>query len=814
MDENLLKDYSRAILESSPEAIVVVNGEGLVILASPSVSTVLGYDPDDLLGLEFSLLVAHEDLEAFQQAVRQSRQTQSPGLCSHRFRHGTGRGVSLETAICTIGSDSGAGLVILHSRDMSLRAKIEEQLRLFSSAVEQVDEAMVLTDKDGVIQYVNRAFEVITGYSRDEAVGRTPRILKSGRHDAAHYENLWATVLSGASYHGVVINMRKDGTTYHEDKTITPVKNEAGEVTHFISTGTDVTRQKLAEEKLIEGTERYALSVRGANDGMWDWDFRIGHVYLSHRWKTMLGYDTDEVGDHPEDWFRLVHPDDLAELKTQIKAHVAGSSPHLEHEHRMRQRDGSYAWVLTRGQAVRDGEGKAYRIAGSMTDITFRKRAEEQLQHDALHDALTGLPNRTLFMDRLTQACHRARRKGEKRFAVMFSDLDRFKLINDSLGHLAGDQLLKEVAARIRSCLRATDTVARLGGDEFAILLEEISTDLEATVFAERILQQLAQPFLIEGREVFCTASIGISLFNENCPGPDGIVRDADAAMYHAKERGRSRFALFDSAMQSRALEVLELETDLRRALADNGLKVHYQPIVTLATGRIAGFEALVRWPHPSRGLLPPGDFIPIAEENGLIYSLGLFVLRESCRHLRVLQSQFHSSPPLTMSVNLSGLQFLRPELVGHLDLILKEFGLDPKTLKLEITESSLISHAEHAQKMMAQFKAQQIGLVLDDFGTGYSSLVNLRRYPVDTIKVDQSFVKSMLQDEQSRELVRTTISMAAGLKMDVVAEGVETEAQARVLKEMRCDFGQGYYFSRAVDEPGTAELLSKGSFS
>ncbi len=327
VDENLLKDYSRAILECSPEAIVVMNGEGLVILASPSVGTVLGYDPDDLMGQEFSLFVAHEDLEAFQRAVRQSRQTQSSGLCSHRFRHGTGRGVSLETTICTIASDSGAGLVILHSRDVSLRAKIEEQLRLFSSAVEQVDEAMVLTDKDGVIQYVNRAFEVITGYSRDEAVGRTPRILKSGRHDAAHYEKLWATVLSGASYHGVVINKRKDGTTYHEDKTITPVKNEAGEVTHFISTGTDVTRQKLAEEKLIEGTERFALSVRGANDGMWDWDFRVGHVYLSLRWKTMLGYDAGEVGDHPEDWFRLVHPDDIAELKTQIKAHVAGCFP-------------------------------------------------------------------------------------------------------------------------------------------------------------------------------------------------------------------------------------------------------------------------------------------------------------------------------------------------------------------------------------------------------------------------------------------------------------------------------------------------------
>ena len=811
MDSRILQDYGRVILESSPEAITVLNRDGIVIFAGPATKTVLGYDPDQLAGQSLPAFVAPEYQEALADSLGRVRETGMAGEISYRFLRGDGRWIMVESAIASVRSDGGGHLFVLHSHDITVRDKIAQSLKLFSSAVDQIDEAVVLTDREGIIQYVNKAFERATGFTADEAVGRTPRILKSGKVEGSVYETMWQTILSGRSYHGVLINRKKDGTLYHEDKTITPVFDASGTVTHFVAIGTDVTRQKMIEEKLFHGAERFALSLRGANDGLWDWDFRTGRIHFSSRWKSMLGYEPHEVEDGPEDWFNLVHHEDLAELKTQIKSHISGMTPHLEHEHRIRQKDGSYAWVLTRGQAVRDDTGKAFRIAGSQTDITLRKRAEAQLAHDALHDALTGLPNRTLFMDRLCQACHRAKRSADKRCALLFMDLDRFKVINDSLGHLAGDQLLRQVSGRVQSCVRTSDTVARMGGDEFAVLLEEIQADLEATAFAQRILEQMATPFQIEGHDVYTSGSIGIAVFDALTSTPDDMLRNADAAMYHAKDQGRSRSALFDVAMHSRALETLELETDLRKAIEDNALVVHYQPVVALSTGHIAGFEALVRWPHAKRGLVLPGGFIHIAEENGLIFSLGLFVLREACRHLKLLQSKFYAKPPLFMSVNLSGLQFLRPEFLGHVELLLREFALDPQTLILEITEAGILSHSEQAQQMMAQLKMRHLKLALDNFGTGYSSMANLRRYPIDTLKVDRSFVGSMLSDEYSRELVRSTISMAQNMKMEVVAEGIETVEHLNALKTMNCSFGQGFYFSRALDASSTEALLAKG---
>lgn len=810
MDSRILQEYGRVILESSPEAITVLNRDGIVIFAGPATKTVLGYDPDQLAGQSLSALVAPEHRETVVEYLQRFRETGMAGEISFRVLRGDGRWIMVESAIASVPSEGGGDLLVLHSHDISVRDKIAQSLKLFSSAIEQVDQAVVLTDREGVIQYVNKAFEKITGFTADEAVGRTPRILKSGKQDQAVYESMWKTILSGHSYHGVVINKKRDGALFHEDETITPVLDAAGEVTHFIALGTDVTRKKIIEEKLFHGAERYALSLRGANDGLWDWDFRTGRIHFSLRWKSMLGYEAQDVGTGPEDWFKLVHEEDIAELKTQIKSHISGTTPHLEHEHRIRQKDGSYAWVLTRGQAVRDDSGKAFRIAGSQTDITLRKRAEAQLAHDALHDALTGLPNRTLFMDRLSQACRRAKRSAEKRCALLFMDLDRFKLINDSLGHLAGDQLLRQVSERVQSCVRTSDTVARMGGDEFAVLLEEIQADLEATAFAERILEQMAAPFHIEGRDVYTSGSIGVAVYDTLTSNPDDMVRNADAAMYYAKEQGRSRFALFDVAMHSRALETLELETDLRKAIEEKGLTVHYQPIVALGTGRVEGFEALVRWPHAVRGLVPPGGFIHIAEENGLIFSLGLFVLREACRHLKQVQSKSDDRSRLFMSVNLSALQFLRPEFLGHLELVLREFDIDPKTLTLEITESALLAHSEHAQQMLAQLKTRQVRLALDNFGTGYSSITNLRNYPIDTLKIDRSFVGSMLSDEYCRELVRTTISMAQNMKIDVVAEGVETLDQVNALKTMNCPYGQGFFFSKALAAESAEILLAK----
>lgn len=580
-----------------------------------------------------------------------------------------------------------------------------------------------------------------------------------------------------------------------------------------VSTDGGVSERIRAEEELRASEERYALAAAGANDGLWDWDLRADRAFYSPRWKAMIGAGEEEPGDSPEGWLNRIHPDDARLFRVCLEAHLRGDTPQFEHEHRMLHRDGSYRWMLTRGLAVRDAEGKAYRMAGSQTDITERKVAEEQLLHDAMHDSLTGLPNRALFVDRLTQAIARTQRREGYEFAILFMDMDRFKVVNDSLGHMMGDQLLVGMAKRLANCLRPADTVARLGGDEFVILLEDIRTATDATLFADRIQKALKGAFGLEGREVFTTASIGIALSALGYERPEDMLRDADIAMYRAKSMGKARSAVFDRAMHSSAVALLELETELRRAVERMDFRMAYQPIVSLETRRIAGFEALIRWTHPQQGEIPPSKFIPLAEETGLIVPIGLWTLRESCRQLRAWQGLVRRSPPLTMSVNLSGIQLLQPELIMQVDLMVRENGLDGNSLKLEITESAIMEHAQYALDMLKQLKAQRVRLALDDFGTGYSSMSYLRRYPIDTVKIDQSFVAKINTDEESLEIVRSIVTMAHNLKMDVVAEGVETKDQLEKLRTLNCEYGQGFYFSRPVErDAAEALLLSKWS--
>ncbi|HMF57899.1 MAG TPA: diguanylate cyclase, partial [Pyrinomonadaceae bacterium] len=413
----------------------------------------------------------------------------------------------------------------------------------------------------------------------------------------------------------------------------------------LIAKVTRLTERARFEEALRESEERYALAARGANDGLWDWDLRTDEVYFSTRWKTMLGYEESEIEGRVEEWLKRVHSDDAEALKSEIQSHIEGGSAHFEMEHRMLHRDGSYRWMLSRGMVVRNTEGKAYRMAGSQSDITERKRAEERLLHDAFHDALTELPNRALFMDRLGHAIERARRHDEYSFAVIFLDLDRFKVVNDSLGHTIGDQLLIEVGRRLEAGMRAGDTVARLGGDEFTILLEDVSDMDMAVQMAERIQQKLMRPASLSGQEVFTTASLGIALARREADQrAEDILRDANIAMHRAKLLGKSRHQVFDTTMHSHAVALLKLETDLRRTITEEEYRICYQPIISLSTARIAGFEALVRWQHPERGLIYPDEFIPVAEETGLIIRLDRWVLREAAQQVRNLQERFPAS--------------------------------------------------------------------------------------------------------------------------------------------------------------------------
>lgn len=580
--------------------------------------------------------------------------------------------------------------------------------------------------------------------------------------------------------------------------------------------GIDITDRRQFQEALRESQERYALAVQGANDGLWDWNLKTNEIYFSPRWKAMLGYGENEIGNQPSEWFNRVHPDELSWLQAQLTAHFDGLIRQFEIEHRMLHQDGEYRWILSRGLAVRDHHNRAYRMAGSQTDITERKRAEEQLLHDALHDSLTGLSNRALLMDRLAQAIERFKHQGSQ-LAVLFLDLDRFKVINDSLGHTIGDQLLVAIAHRLESCLKAGDTFARLGGDEFVILIEAIKDPGEVTRLSERIQQALQSPFNLQGQDVFTTVSIGIAFNDRAGDRPEDLLRNADTAMYRAKALGRARHELFDTAMHTRALALLQLETDLRRAMTtiatvDREFQLWYQPIVDLESGEVNGFEALVRWQHPERGMISPAEFIPIAEDTGLIVPLGQWILQEAWRQIQVWQHQFADHLPLSISVNLSPRQFSM-ELIAQVRQLLSaakllENGLEVN-LKLEITESALMENLDAATALLKELKTLGVQLLIDDFGTGYSSLSYLHRFPIDTMKIDQSFVNRIGVDHESEEIVRAIVMLAHNLGMNVIAEGVETLEQVTQLKTLGAEYGQGYFFSKPLNSQASEALLS-----
>jgi diguanylate cyclase (GGDEF)-like protein len=492
-----------------------------------------------------------------------------------------------------------------------------------------------------------------------------------------------------------------------------------------------------------------------------------------------------------------------------MSAHRSGKTDQFESEHRMLHQDQSYRWVLTRGVAIRDGAGREVRMAGSQTDITRGKAA----------DPLTGLPNRVMFMDHLKAAIASNRDQPNSTFAVLFLDLDRFKWINDSLGHLAGDELLVIVANRLESCMRASDvvsrfsdrcTIARFGGDEFVILLRGISDPEHAGHVAERILGVLSEPLTLQGQEVSVSVSIGIAIGNHDAASADDLLRDADTAMYQAKTLGKSRWCQFDQSMRVQAVERLALEADLRRGLKDGEIQVYYQPIVALPSGRIEGFEALLRWEHPIRGLVSPTDFVPIAEETGFIVELGSWVLLEACRQLKTWQCKYSKQSPMFMSVNVSSKQFADPGLVDNVLSCLEQSGIDANCLKLEITESAIMRNPELAAQTFKELRDIGVHISLDDFGTGYSSLSYLQQLPIDTLKIDRSFIERLEECSQSQEIVRTIISLAHSLGMKVTAEGIERNIQHSKLHEIACETGQGYLYSRPVSQISIDELLQE----
>jgi len=546
-----------------------------------------------------------------------------------------------------------------------------------------------------------------------------------------------------------------------------------------------------------------------------------GHrIYNSPAYEKVLGYSPEDL-KHTSS-FDQIHPDDRPRvMQAAEKARQTGQGERVEY--RIRHKNGNWRTVESTASAIRDARGETEQLVIVNRDITERKRAEEMLVHNAFHDGLTNLPNRALFLDRLQHALTLSKKHVNYKFAVMLIDIDEFKIINDSLGHGPGDELLIEIGKRLQESVRRADlvsrprgagrlsddsTLARLGGDEFTILLDDIRDAIEAVRVAERIQAELAAPFTVNGREVVISASIGIASSTTPHTEAEHLLRDADIAMYRAKQAGKKRCEVFDTGMHATALRRLTLETDLRKAVEQGEFRVFYQPIISLATGRITGFEALSRWQRPE-GVVPPLEFITVADETGLIIPINRQLLREACRQVLIWQAQFPAEPPLKLSVNVTPKEFAQPDLAGEMGKILGQTGFSPTNLQVEIVETIAMGDAEKDGRILSQLKGLGVRMSIDDFGTGYSSLSRLRRIPVDTLKIDRVFIMQMDTDPESREIVRVIITLAHNLGLKVVAEGVEKEEHVQLLKGLQCESAQGYFYSKPVDESEISKLLA-----
>lgn len=591
---------------------------------------------------------------------------------------------------------------------------------------------------------------------------------------------------------------------------VEPLRDNEGRVVGCIGVAVDISERRQAEEALSLQEAYFQQLFENSPQGIVILDAKDRVVNVNSGFEELFGYSNDEVRSRSLN--AVIVPRGMYDEASALSASVLDRKI-IQQEIVRRHKDGRLIDVSVIGFPIKIHK-RVVGVFGIYNDITERKRAEERLRHDAMHDSLTGLPNRNLVLDRLKQSLARNRRNPDYRFGVLFIDLDRFKIVNDSLGHGLGDELLIRIANRIRNALRPGDTVARVGGDEFILLLEDIAGVREAIRVAERVQRELAAPFNLAGHELFTGASIGIVLSASSYQRPEDLIRDADIALYKAKARGRACHAVFDAQMHTVAMDRLRLETDLRRALERQEFRLRYQPIVHLtdkqgSAGGIVAFEALLRWQHPQRGLLLPGHFLEAAEETGLIVPIGRFVLAEACRQLQRLH-QLLGATDLAVSVNLSTKQFLQADLLDLIDGALESGDLDPRRLHLEITESVIMHDSENAVSTLTKLKQRGIGLFLDDFGTGYSSLSYLQNFPIDTLKVDRSFVSRLHDRDGKPEIVGAIVNLAHNLKLDVVAEGIETAEQLSTLRDMGCQYGQGLLISEPLDGAAAAALVQR----
>lgn len=688
--------------------------------------------------------------------------------------------------------------------------QIPDREEFLQGILDTVVDGIVTIDQLGLIRDFNPSAATIFGYQPAEVVGKTVTMLMPEPHRSEHdgyIKRYLETGQGGAIGHRRELSgLRKDGTVFPVEVAVSEL--EVGDQHHFTGIVRDITERKHAEQALRESEERYALAARGANDGLWDWNLDANTIYFSPRFKSMLGYADDEISDVPDEWLQRIHRDDVDQFCDDVDAHIAGRTVTFQSEYRIRRKSGEILRMLARGVAMRREDGTAYRMAGSQSDITDQKHAEERLIHDALHDALTGLPNRTLLIDRLGQALARMKRNPEAGFAMAVLNLDRFRMVNESMGHGAGDDLLLAVSRRLENQLDPGDTLARLGADNFAILMEETPSEKTARTSVARVKRTIAQPFRLAGREVFTSASVGIVMGESEYPTPGDLLRDAELAVSKAKLDGKGKTETFYSTLRHEAVGLMEAETDLRKAIEEERVVPFYQPVVDLNTGRIIGFEALARILHPEKGVIPPSEFIQIAEETGLIVPMCEQMLSLACAQTGAWQEVFGLEGKLSVSVNLSARNLSDENLYGMLEQVLADSGLPPGSLRVEITESLIMSNPELMEQTLERLKTLDLCLSLDDFGTGYSSLSHLQRFPLDTLKIDRSFVARMVSEARDQELVRIIVMLAHTMGLDVVAEGVETAEHAEALRELKCEYAQGFYYAAPLPGEEAGDML------
>jgi diguanylate cyclase (GGDEF)-like protein/PAS domain S-box-containing protein len=801
----------RDLFENANDLIYTHDLRGNFTSLNRAGEIITGYSREEALEMNISQVVAPEFLEAARQMTMRKIKGEPPTSYELEIIAKNGQRVPLELSTRLVRKDGVPIAVQGIGRDITERRRAEKAARQSAKQLALVTDTVPVyiaqCDAESRYKFVNKAYAARFGLKPEDCIGKKIEEIV-GKEAYATFHKYVDKILSGVPVEfELEIPYSKIGKHFMHCSYV-PEFDENNTVVGWVAAINDISERKRAEEALIASEQRFRLLGEGVMHQVWTSQPDGKLDYVNQRTADYFGRTVEYLVG--EGWRDVVHPEDLPECLRCWKHSLETGEPY-EFEFRLRRKDGQYRWHLARATAGRDADGKIIKWFGTSTDIHEQKNAEAKLNHYAKHDALTNLANRPEFINQLRAAIKQAEREPSFHFAVLFLDLDRFKVVNDSLGHAVGDKLLVAIAERIRACVRPRDVVARLGGDEFTVLLNKTGSRDDVVTVAERIQRSLSEPFKLDNYEIFTSASIGVIMSDDARRAPEEYLRDADAAMYRAKEAGKARYEIFDREMHIRNMNLLRVETDLRHALERKEFEVVYQPIISLQNGDITEFEALIRWRHPVHGLISPNDFIGVAEETGLIVPIGRWILEEACRQTREWQKRFPLYNALSVCVNLSARQLKHPALYSQIVEILDRTGLSPRHLKLEVTETTVMEHSDIALEVLQQLRELGISLSTDDFGTGYSSLSYLHRFPFQRLKIDRSFIGRIDTDAKSQAIVRTILMLGQNLNIETVAEGIETERQMEILRWHGCESGQGYLISKPVDPEAAQNILRDG---